>query len=112
MVLLSVDWLGCRVRRGISHTDTVLDEPFVDGLGGMCHEHSAPEVGLRQYVGKRGRVIDMETKLVSRPDLAERNRDGVELAGERGYAAMAERGRERKGGGRGCVGRPDVTELI
>jgi len=43
--------LGLGIARHITDTDRVLDEPFVDGLGRMCHEYAALEVGLRKYIG-------------------------------------------------------------
>lgn len=50
MVFLSVDEGGCWVGRCVADTDTVLDKPFVDSLGGMGHEDSASEVGLGQDI--------------------------------------------------------------
>jgi hypothetical protein len=51
-------------RRGrIADSHIVLDEPFVDGFGRMCHEHSAFEIGLAEDVGKSGRVIDVKAKI-------------------------------------------------
>jgi hypothetical protein len=42
-----------------------LDEPFVNGLGRMCHEDATLEVGLRKHVGQRGGMIDVETSQMS-----------------------------------------------
>ncbi len=52
MILLRVNQLLGRIGRCIAHPNTVLDQPLVDGLGGMCHEDSATKVGLGQYIGK------------------------------------------------------------
>lgn len=53
---------GVRVRR---NTNRVLNQPFIDSFCRMCHKHSAPEVCLREYVGKGGGVIDMKTVVMS-----------------------------------------------
>lgn len=51
-----------RRRCCIAHSDVVLNEPFVDGLGGMRHEDAAFKVGLAEDIGKGGRVVNVETK--------------------------------------------------
>ncbi len=61
VVLLGVDELGGRVGGGVADAHTVLDEPLVDGLGRVCHEDAAAEVGLGQDIGERGGVVDVET---------------------------------------------------
>lgn len=61
VILLGVDERGGWVGRGISDTDAVLDEPGVNGLGGVCHEDPAAEVGLGQDVGERGGMVDVKT---------------------------------------------------
>lgn len=38
-----------------------MDEPFVDGLSGVCHENAAFEVGLAEDIGEGGRVVNVET---------------------------------------------------
>lgn len=42
---------GFRGGRDVPYTDTVLDEPLVDGLGRMRHEDTAFEICLRKDIG-------------------------------------------------------------
>jgi len=50
MVGFCVDRLAFGIRRGTANSNTILDEPFVDGFCRMCHEDPAFEVGLCQYI--------------------------------------------------------------
>ena len=42
--------LGLGIARHVTDTDGILNQPFVDGLGRMCHEYTTLEVGLRKHV--------------------------------------------------------------
>lgn len=46
VVLLCIYRRGGQARRCVAHPYTVLNEPFVDSLGGMRHKYAAAEVGL------------------------------------------------------------------
>lgn len=61
VVMLSIQG-GALIRRGcrIAHTHVILDQPFVDGLGGMGHEDPALEIRLAENIWKSGRVVDVE----------------------------------------------------
>ena len=41
----------------------IRQEPPVDGLGGVCHEHPAVEAGLLQEVRQRAGVVQMKTEV-------------------------------------------------
>lgn len=51
------------VRGGgrVGYPDRVLDQPFIDGFGWMCHEDSAFKVGFGEDVRESGCVVEMET---------------------------------------------------
>lgn len=38
------------IEFNLLYSDRILHEPFVDGLGRVCHEHSPFEIGLGQYI--------------------------------------------------------------
>lgn len=62
MVILVVQLDSLFRRRGcIGDAYGILDEPFVDCLGGMGHEDSTAEVGFGKNVGEGGGMIEMET---------------------------------------------------
>lgn len=62
MVLLGIQSGALIRRRGrAAHTHIILDQPFVDGFGGVCHEYTALEIGLAEHIGERGGMINMET---------------------------------------------------
>jgi len=43
-------------------TNTVLNEPFVDGLCSMRHEYPATEIGLGKHIWQPSRVVNVETR--------------------------------------------------
>jgi hypothetical protein len=45
-LVVHLDLRHLRRAGHVAHADRILDEPFIDGLCGMCHEDSALEVGL------------------------------------------------------------------
>ncbi len=53
----------CHLRNHtfIPDSYTVLNQPLVDGLGGMGHEDSSLEVGLGHDIRQRSRMVEMET---------------------------------------------------
>ena len=64
--------LGVRRRRlrrsgvGIrGYANRVLNKPFIYGLGGVCHEHSPPEICLREHVRKGSGMVDVKTAATS-----------------------------------------------
>ena len=61
MVLFGVDELRGWVGRRVADAHAVLDEPLVDGLGGMGHEDAALEVGLGQDIREGGGMVNVET---------------------------------------------------
>lgn len=62
MILFCVE--GCALvggGGGVRYSNGVLYQPFIDGLCGMSHEHSALEVGLCEDIGECCCVVQMET---------------------------------------------------
>lgn len=48
------------VGSDIPNPHAVLDQPLVDGLGGMGHENASSEIGLCHDIGQACGVIQME----------------------------------------------------
>jgi hypothetical protein len=61
MIFLRIDRLGGRIRGCPTNPNTVLDEPFVDSFGRVCHEDTAFEIGLCENIWQRSSMVDMET---------------------------------------------------
>jgi hypothetical protein len=70
----SAEMVCLRIRRGRlrgggvgirGNSNRVLDKPFIDSFGWVCHEHPAPEICLREHVGEGSRMVYMETVALS-----------------------------------------------
>lgn len=62
VVLFSVYWVRCRVRRCIAHTYTILDQPFVDSFCGMRHKYTATKISLCEDIRERRGMVNMEAE--------------------------------------------------